>query len=559
MRMQNQYRRMTEFAAAAAAVLCLRAAAYAEETEPQTGWIWEGNRRAYLLEDGSCAAGTVEIDGIAYVFAPNGMQQVGWQDVDGKRWYYDPETGEPVFGRVLWRDEEYYVTEESGKLTARTDTEEGKIWPDACGVLRKECWLSDGGMWYHADETGVLADSEAVVDGVVCLFDADGVLQTGFRTDSEGILRYCDPTFDAAEIPLVTAGWLEVDGSTYYLAEDGAVQTGLTALSDGLYDFAADGTLRYGWQSENGDRYYFGEDARAVRGLLEIEGDTYYFDENAVMQTGSIVLDGAPYYFDADGRRIDGFHVTEAGTVYCDPFSGEQVTGWQTISGEQYYFDASGIMATGMQTLDGQNYRFAEDGIYTPVKICLDAGHYGLYNHSPVNSAYWESNFSWQMHLYLKEELESYGIVVVTTREDKDTDLGLETRGKCSEGCDLFLSIHSNATSNSYADGPLACCTITGTCDQLGLSLANLVASVMQTRQGGSIWKRAGEESPDLDYYGVLRGATYVGTPAILLEHSYHTNLRATQWLLVDANLRKLAAAEAAFLADYFGMIPESS
>lgn len=87
--------------------------------------------------------------------------------------------------------------------------------------------------------------------------------------------------------------------------------------------------------------------------------------------------------------------------------------------------------------------------------------------------------------------------------------------------------------------------------DVLGQQLANTVHQVIGTAQGGTIWKRVGNNG---DYYGVLRGATSVGTPAILLEHSYHTNLRATNWLLSDTNLQRLADAEAAVIAAYFGL-----
>ena len=81
--------------------------------------------------------------------------------------------------------------------------------------------------------------------------------------------------------------------------------------------------------------------------------------------------------------------------------------------------------------------------------------------------------------------------------------------------------------------------------DVLGQQLANTVHQVMSTAQGGTIWKRVGNNG---DYYGVLRGATSVGTPAI------HTNLRATNWLLSDTNLQRLADAEAAVIAAYFGL-----
>ena len=49
------------------------------------------------------------------------------------------------------------------------------------------------------------------------------------------------------------------------------------------------------------------------------------------------------------------------------------------------------------------------------VKICLDAGHFGKYNRSPVLSSYYESDMNWKLHLLLKAALERYGIEVITT------------------------------------------------------------------------------------------------------------------------------------------------
>ena len=66
------------------------------------------------------------------------------------------------------------------------------------------------------------------------------------------------------------------------------------------------------------------------------------------------------------------------------------------------------------------------------------------------------------------------------------------------------------------------------------------------------IWKRTGNGGAD--YYGVLRGAASVGVPGILLEHSFHTNRRATDWLLNDENLERMAVAEAETIAAHFGV-----
>lgn len=187
------------------------------------------------------------------------------------------------------------------------------------------------------------------------------------------------------------------------------------------------------------------------------------------------------------------------------------------------------------------------------IKICLDAGHYGKYNRSPAIPEYYESDMNWKLHLMLKEELEEYGIEVITTREKQEKDKALFDRGEMSEGCDLFLSIHSNSTGDGEVkesiDRPVAIVQLDGRGDELGQLLADCVARVMGTKQPGEFYSRKGSRG---EYYGVLRGAAAVGTMGILLEHSFHTNTRSTMWLLDDSNLRMLAINEARLLYEYF-------
>ena len=191
------------------------------------------------------------------------------------------------------------------------------------------------------------------------------------------------------------------------------------------------------------------------------------------------------------------------------------------------------------------------------MKLCLDAGHYGKYNQSPVVPAYWESEFTWKFHLLLQAELESRGIEVVTTRTEQGKDLDVYKRGQLAKGCDLFLSIHSNACGTESVDYPLACCTVNGTADVLGHELAEIVGSVMQTSGKPRITKK--KQSDGRDWYGVLRGAASVGVPGVLLEHSFHTNKRATEWLMDDENLRRMAAAEADVIAAHFDVKTDPS
>ena len=189
-------------------------------------------------------------------------------------------------------------------------------------------------------------------------------------------------------------------------------------------------------------------------------------------------------------------------------------------------------------------------------KICLDAGHVGSkYNQSPVVKTYYESAMVWALHLKLKAQLEARGFQVVTTRASIDTDLGVYERGTASKGCDIFISLHSNACGTESVDYPVVYRAYDNKnyVDTLALKLAKKVGELMGTTQAGRTATR--KNSSGGEYYGVLRGARAVGTPCyMLIEHSFHTNTKATKWLSKDANLDKLAVAEAAILAEFFGM-----
>ena len=192
------------------------------------------------------------------------------------------------------------------------------------------------------------------------------------------------------------------------------------------------------------------------------------------------------------------------------------------------------------------------------IKVCLDAGHFGKANRSPAVPAYYESDMNWKLHNYLKRELEALGIRVITTRDSQNTDRILYERGAASKGCNLFISVHSNAVGNSVnetVDHPVAYVLLNGSSTDIGLKLAKVVETVMGTKQKARTATRKGTNG---EYYGVLRGANAVGTPGIILEHSFHTNTKSTKWLSDDSNLQKLAKAEAVCIAEHYGVsIPE--
>lgn len=186
------------------------------------------------------------------------------------------------------------------------------------------------------------------------------------------------------------------------------------------------------------------------------------------------------------------------------------------------------------------------------MKICIDAGHHGKQNRSPVVPEYYESEMNWKLHLLLKKYLEEYGVEVITTRSKQTTVLGTIARGKKAKGCDLFLSVHSNDYDPESLDYPLVIVPLNGTGDELGRKLTNCIASVMETNQAGRIWTR--KKDGGGEWYGVLQGTAAVGVTGLILEHSFHSNTRSAKWLLEERNLDKLARAEADLIAAHYGL-----
>ena len=235
-------------------------------------------------------------------------------------------------------------------------------------------------------------------------------------------------------------------------------------------------------------------------------------------------------------------------------------------------YEAPADQSESMQELRASHGQKIFDEVNKPKKdtneivICIDAGHYAKYNRSPVNKNYYESDMTWKLHLLQKKYLEEYGFKVILTRKDKDTDLALQSRGKAAAGCDLFISDHSNASSNTSADYVavyhLTADSTTKSDDiskEIANALAPVIAKTMGTKQGYKVLTRKADGDRNGDgfkndnYYGVLHGARLVNVPGLILEHSFHTNISMTGWLLNDSNLDKLAKAEAEAIAKYFG------
>lgn len=184
--------------------------------------------------------------------------------------------------------------------------------------------------------------------------------------------------------------------------------------------------------------------------------------------------------------------------------------------------------------------------------ICIDAGHSRGQNRSPAVPAYVEGDQMFLLQRYLRAALLRYGFGVICTRRCPEDDPGLSRRGATAEACSLFLSLHSAAgTPSENVDEVRVWYPANGPEEHLARELSEVVAAVMCTVQPPRHCPSSSSGHGDC---AVLPYVAAEGSMALVVEHSFHTQRRAALWLLSRANLRRLAEAEAALLAEYFGM-----
>ena len=162
------------------------------------------------------------------------------------------------------------------------------------------CELGNWTMYYDP-ETYVGASGITDIDGILYLFDENGVLVKG--------------------------GTPVVNGKKYYIDAKGIVRTGWLRLAD--------------WQM-----YFDPETYAAAAGITHIDGKAYLFDENGVeiLKSRTEVINGKKYWFQPDGSLMSGWCDLGSWKMYFDPETYEAAIGICEIDGIRYEFDENGVL-----------------------------------------------------------------------------------------------------------------------------------------------------------------------------------------------------------------------
>ena len=110
------------------------------------------------------------------------------------------------------------------------------------------------------------------------------LLLTGCASVVEPGPQQTEPKITAPTKPTVVTGWVQENGNTYYIREDGK--------------------RHIGWLELEGKRYYCDNMGVMQTGWMELQNETYYFQADGSAAKGKIIIDGLAYYFTSAGAKI---------------------------------------------------------------------------------------------------------------------------------------------------------------------------------------------------------------------------------------------------------------
>jgi len=203
------------------------------------------------------------------------------------------------------------------------------------------------------------------------------------------------------------------------------------------------------------------------------------------------------------------------------------------------------------------------------VVIVLDPGHGGTETGAVANGLV-EKDLNLKIAQYAKEELEKYDGVTVGMTRTTDTNVGLEPRTQIAadQNADIFVSLHNNASGYGSTSGAEVYVSVLQAYHDASAALGEVILDQLsalgitdrgvkaRASETGTIFTLTGELA---DYYAVIKYSAYRGFPGIIIEHCYMDNASdAQKYLSSDDKLKQLGVADAAALAQYYGLKKKS-
>lgn len=126
-------------------------------------------------------------------------------------------------------------------------------------------------------------------------------------------------TFMKLDGTLAKNEWVGVNGTWYWMDENGHMKTGWIHQQGTWYFCDSTGAMRTGWVSDQGTWYYCDYSGAMKTGWISDHTYWYYLNDNGSMKTGWLEKDGKWYYLEPDGKMAantvtpDGYQLDRNG------------------------------------------------------------------------------------------------------------------------------------------------------------------------------------------------------------------------------------------------------
>lgn len=419
------------------------------------GWVCVSDSWYYILNDGTLYTGILEENGATYYLSPKMAKNVGLLEVDGVAYqiaenglatkaadgFYPGDVLNHLYyvsgGRIAtkgWLNVDgnwYYFAEKDNlgiyhAVAGTNETIDGKLYHfNSDGTMASSGWgLYDDGSCYYAFASGELATGDVTIGSTIYHFDENGKTQRGLVVEN-GICKLYSENGILQETGNAQ-GWSLLGGNYYYLKDGALLKNVSRRLSDGKwYGFDATGKMR---TNIIADGRFYGKTGAAQTGWFTVAGKWYYASSvNALLKTGLHVINGAEYYFDRNGTMQTGEFVVN-GKLFTTNENGVVLSkttmknGWTNCQGSWYYYQ-NGIAYTGFvgayYVIDGKmvsnrivewkgkRYYVGEDGKYLVNTWCNDGYSYATEDGSLVCSE-WKTIDGKQYYFYWEGVLYPY-------------------------------------------------------------------------------------------------------------------------------------------------------
>ena len=177
------------------------------------GWQTIDGSKYYFKENGVMVTSKIKLDHVYYYFKKNGKLRKGLQKV-GKYTYYYGSTGTRHKGwqtiTVKKKKCKYYFNKKNGRMVTGFALIDGKNYYFSKSGILQYGWIKQSGKVYHANtSTGVLAKNEWLND--TYYFLSDCTMAVNRRVDGKWIGSDGKYSGDTKNI-----GFIKKNGSTYY-------------------------------------------------------------------------------------------------------------------------------------------------------------------------------------------------------------------------------------------------------------------------------------------------------------------------------------------------------